>query len=150
MPLNYLRQSLFFFRQHLLAIIKIQLPFLLLINLATLWVESTSAPDLPASGNSLAVLMLLNLTLLPVYWGATIFYFASVVADQPISVTTALIQSLSRWRPLLLTYLSVALITFGGLMLFIIPGIYLTIRLSFADYICVLQKQPAMDAIRQS
>ncbi len=150
MPLNYLRQSLFFFRQHLATILQIQLPFLLLINLATLWIEASSTAEAPASGNSLALLMLLNLTLLPLYWGATIFYFASVVADQPIGVGQALKLSLSRWRPLLLTYLGVALLTFGGLMLFIIPGIYLTIRLSFADYNCVLQKLSPQDAIRQS
>ncbi len=150
MTLNYLRQSLYFFRQHLAMILRIQLPFLLLINLVALLAGQALEAGTSQSRNVLALMTLTNLSLLPIYWGATIFYFASVVADQPIGVAQALKLSLGRWRHLLLTYLLMGAAVFTGLLLFVVPGVYLIVRLAFADYICVLQQKDAVTALRQS
>ncbi|MBY4678279.1 YciC family protein [Marinobacterium arenosum] len=147
---EYIRQSLFFFRGHLNVIARIQLPFLLLINLFGTLSASDMEPGSPQQQQMLAAMAIANFLLIPLYWGATIAYLGSVVDNQPLSPLNALGRALTRWRSLLLVYMLTGLAAFGGFMLFIVPGIFLLIRLGFADYICVLERQGSMASLRQS
>ncbi len=150
LPLEYIRQSIFFFRSHFAMVVRIQLPFLLLINILALLVEGTVDPEADGFRNYIAGLTLLNLTLMPIYTAATILYFASVVQNRPLTAGQALLLGLSRWRALLLVYILTAFAIFSGLLFLIIPGIFIMIRLAFADYICVTEGKGAMQSLRES
>jgi hypothetical protein len=150
MTLEYIRQSLFFFRRHFGTIARIQLPFIIGLNLLGLVLHSGLDADSSQASTATAVLMLLNLTLLPLYWGATILFLQSAVDDRPLSAFQAVAVSLKYWRRLLITYLLTGFAVTGGLMLLIVPGIYVGVRLVFADYVCVLEDNKPVASLRQS
>jgi len=150
MTLEYIRQSLFFFRRHFGTIARIQLPFIILLNLVGWLIQSSLPPESPEIRNAGALLMLLNLTLLPIYWGATILFLQSVIDNRPLGALAAVQSGLKYWRRLLLTYLLMALAVAAGLLLLIVPGIYAGVRLAFADYICVLENRKVSESLRQS
>ncbi|MDO6469097.1 YciC family protein [Neptunomonas phycophila] len=148
LSLTYIQQSIFFFRQHLGTIAKIQLPFLIAINGLAQWFDIYSDDEQIAQ--QFAVLSILNLTILPLYWSATIVYMQSVLEDRPLSAFQSLVVGMSRWRTLLLTFLLTGCAVFGGLMFLIVPGIFIGVRLAFADYICVVEKKSALQSLKQS
>lgn len=74
----------------------------------------------------------------------------SVLDQRPFKASQAIIASLACWRTLLFTFVLTAFAIMGGLMLLILPGIYIGVRLAFADYICVLEKRGAIDSLKQS
>lgn len=149
---DYIKHSFFFFRQNIKTIAAIQLPFLILLNGFMIWMEmnTDSSESMEEIRSQMAYSALISLTLLPVYWGATILFVQSKLEDRPLSAFQALYASLSFWRTLLLVFLLSGMAIFGGLLLFIIPGIYIGIRLAFADYICVIEKRGIMDSLKQS
>lgn len=151
MTLEYLRQTWFFFRSNLSMILRIQLPFLLIISAISYYAVDALNPDnIESQRKFLIVLVLTNFTLIPVYWGATISYFDSIVKGTPYSLGQALGQSLSRWRHLFLVYLLTSIAASFGFMLFIIPGIYLLIRFSFADYFCITENMGPIESLKAS
>lgn len=150
MTFEYIRQTLFFFRRNFGVIARIQLPFIILLNLIGWLIPASLSPEAPEMRSAGALLMLLNLTLLPIYWGATILFLQSVVDNRPLGALAAIRASLKYWRRLLLTYLMMAVAVTLGLLLFIVPGIVAGVRLAFADYACVLENRKAGESLRQS
>lgn len=146
---EYLRQSFFFFKQNLTIIAKIQLPFLVILNGLALWLD-INVTDTNEFREKTAYISILSLSFLPIYWGATILLMQSKLDNAPLSASQAIIASLSLWRSLLFTFILTSFAVFGGLLLIILPGIYIGVRLAFADYICVLEKQSALNSLKQS
>lgn len=150
MAFDYLRQTVFFFRQHLLTLAAIQLPFLILLALGqSLLLDGIEADDGSAQIR-VGLASALDLALLPFYWGATIFYLQSVIDNSPLKPSNAVLLSLRCWGRLLVTYVLNALAVALGLMLLILPGVYFGVRLAFSDYICVLEDKRPVAALRQS
>jgi len=151
MAFDYLRQTLFFFRQHLLALAAIQLPFLIILALANyLLLGDMSDPSDPELQINTGLASLLRLLLLPIYLGGTIVYLQSVVDNRPLHPLTAILSALGCWGRLLLTYMLNALAVSLGLMLLIVPGVYFGVRFAVADYACVLERRGPVDALRNS
>ncbi len=146
---EYLRQSFFFFKQNFITIAKIQLPFLIILNGLALSMDMNAA-DTDDFRQQTAYISILSLSFLPIYWGATILYMQSKLSNSALTASQAIIASLSFWRSLLFTFILTSFAVFGGLLLLIIPGIYIGVRLAFADYICVLEKQTAVNSLKQS
>ncbi len=151
MAFDYLRQTLFFFRQHLWTLAAIQLPFLVLLALANylLLGDLTDTANPEAQMNA-GIVSLLRLTLLPFYLGGTILYLQSVIDGRPLHPLTAILSSASCWGRLLLTYILNAIAVSLGLMLLIVPGVYFGVRFAVADYACVLERRGPVEAMRDS
>lgn len=151
MAFDYLRQTLFFFRQHLLTLAAIQLPFLLIIALINYSLigdlSDTSDPEIQMNA---ALASMARLLLLPFYLGGTIIYLQSVVANSPVHPLTAILSAASCWGRLLLTYILNAVAISVGFMLLIVPGIYMGVRFAVADYACVLERKGPVEALRGS
>lgn len=143
---DYIKQSIYFLKQNFATLAAIQVPFLLAVNALALWVDQNDNVTM----QSVALVSLLSLLVMPIYWGATIFFMQSILDGTPLSPSQALAAGLGRWRSLLFTFVLSSFAIIGGLALLIIPGIYIGVRLAFADYICVLEKRSAIDSIRQS
>lgn len=150
MTFEYLRQSFFFFRQHLLTLAKIQLPFLALIGVLGFFLQGNMASSDGESAGSFLLLGLLQLGLLPLYWGATIFYMQSVLDGKPLSPMNAISLGMTSWGRLLVTYILNGLAVLLGLIALVLPGVIVGVRLAFADYICVLENKSATESIKQS
>lgn len=151
MTLDYLRQSLFFFRTHLYRLAMIQLPFLLLLALVQHQLLSgAEAEDTRVTLNNLFISTALDLALMPIYWGATLLYMQSVLQNSPLTPGQAISRSLGCWGRLLLTYILTTLAVSTGLLIFILPGIYIGVRLAFAEFYCVMENKGAVDSIRAS
>ncbi|MFN3882888.1 MAG: YciC family protein [Nitrincola lacisaponensis] len=150
MTFEYLRQSLFFFRQHLITLAAIQLPFLALIGILGFILQGNMTGASGESAGSFLLLGLLQLGLLPLYWGATIFYMQSVLDGKPLSPMSAISLGMTCWGRLLLTYILNGLAVLLGLIALVIPGVIVGVRLAFADYICVLENKSATESLKQS
>jgi hypothetical protein len=146
----YLKQTWFFFRANLIPIMRIQLPFIILITLISMSAIQSVDPENPQMNNSLMMFYLTSLIFLPIYVGATIAYLESVVNEQPISTTEALKIGLTRWWPLLITKMLGAFGIVIGLFLFFIPGIYVLVRLAFSEYHSVIEKAGPTEALKNS
>lgn len=150
LPFEYIRQSLYFFRSHLPMILRIQLPFLLLVNFLALFVDGPIADKEAGVNQGVAALTLLNMTLLPIYTAATIMYFSAVVQDRQITAGQAIMLGMSRWWALLLVFIFSGFAIFSGLLFLIIPGLFIMMRLAFADYICVTEQKGPIQALKES
>ncbi|GGK85490.1 YciC family protein [Amphritea balenae] len=146
----YLKQTWFFFRANLMPIMRIQLPFIILITLISMSAMQSVDPENPQMNNSVMMFYLTSLIFLPLYAGATIAYLESVVNEKPISTLHALKIGLSRWGPLFLTKMLGAFGIVIGLFLFFIPGIYVLIRWAFAEYHCIIEKAGPATALKNS
>ncbi len=147
---TYLKQTWYFFRANLGAIMQIQLPFIILITLISMSAMESMDTENPQMNNSIAMFYICSLILLPLYAGATIAYLESVVRDKPISTMAALKIGMSRWGSLFLAKLLGAFGIVMGLFLFFVPGIYVLIRWAFAEYHCIIEKDSPVDALRNS
>lgn len=146
----YLKQTWFFFRANLVPIMRIQLPFIILITLISMSAIQSVDPKNPQMNNSLMMFYLTSLIFLPIYVGATIAYLESVVNEQSISTTEALKIGLTRWWPLLITKMLGAFGIVIGLFLFFIPGIYVLVRFAFSEYHSVIEKSNPTDSLKNS
>ncbi|EPJ47810.1 MAG: hypothetical protein OFPII_09640 [Osedax symbiont Rs1] len=100
--------------------------------------------------DSLLLMSALNLLIMPIYWGATIVYMQSTVNGPAFTPGQAIVASIQLWPKLFLVFLLSSGCIFFGLMAFIIPGLYIAIRLSVADYICVVEKDKVLTSLKQS
>ncbi|MBR9828395.1 MAG: hypothetical protein GYB41_07105 [Oceanospirillales bacterium] len=153
MTFDYLRQSLFFFRSHFNRLALIQLPFLAILGL----VQFQLLQGITDAGEQMELVqrnMFLNsaldIAMMPIYWGATLLYMQSVLQGQPLQAGRALSLSLACWGRLLITYIISVLAISFGLVLLVIPGIYIGVRLAFAEFYCVMEGKGPMESIRAS
>ncbi|TBU90935.1 YciC family protein [Phytopseudomonas dryadis] len=142
---DVLRDSWFFFRHNLFDIIVLCLPWLLL--------ETLARRQLQGLGESNAAVLydvLISLLCYPLYSGALILFLeARSNAEQPAKLAL-LSASLRLWpRFVLLAGISTLAIVFGA-ALFILPGLWVMVRLIFADYLLVLRGLSPLQAMQQS
>lgn len=93
---------------------------------------------------------LTNLLLYPLYTGAMLQLLAKRTQHETPTNAQLLYAAFRSWWPLLvLTFLVGAMIA-SGLMLLIIPGIWIAVRLSFAEIYLVVEGLKPLAAIRKS
>lgn len=151
MIFEYIKQCLFFFRLNFSSLAIINLPFIAISYFALEQIglaEANQSPEVLA--NKLLTLSAFNLLIMPIYWGATIVFMQSTVEGPTYSPGQAVIASIKIWYKLFLVFLLYSLCISFGFMAFIIPGIYIAIRLSIADYLCVIEKQSVFQSLKLS
>lgn len=151
MTLEYIRQSFFFFRQNIKLLATINIPFLIIFNIlfSQINIASTTA-DPNAVTQSLLMASTLNLLFMPIYWGATIFFMHSTLNLPSFTAGQAIAASIKTWSKLFLVFFLTSVCVLLGFMAFIIPGIYVAIRLSISHYICIAESKGTIDSLKQS
>jgi hypothetical protein len=151
MTFEYIRQSLYFFRNNFKTLAIINLPFIILsyfiFSQFDLSIENQTPQQL---ANTMLVISGFNLLFMPIYWGASIVFMQSNMQKQRYSPSQCILASIKLWPKLLVVFFFYTLFISLGFMAFIVPGIYIGIRLSLADYICVTENQSAMQCFKQS
>jgi hypothetical protein len=91
-----------------------------------------------------------NIFIVPLLSGAVIIYTYQHLTRNTISVSQALQNSVNKYLQLLLGLILTALILIPAFILLIIPGIYLSVRLSFVLYAIAVEGRSATEGIRRS
>ena len=153
--LPILRDSLFFFRTHLLDIARLCLPLLLLeaiafqlldVYVAPVSLEEASTLDSGFLGYS----MLLRIVLYPLYTAALILYIDTRSEGREVPLRDIMARAASLWLRLSPLILVISLAVVVGLLFFIVPGIWLMVHLAFAEYLLVLRGTSLGDSLRGS
>ncbi|WP_341521346.1 YciC family protein [Pseudomonas sp. G.S.17] len=144
-PLIVLQDSLYFFRRNLASILLLCLPLVILEALAK-----------QALGNALAAQaspayeLLVGLLFYPLYTGALILFLDARSRGEEPDKRDLLAMALRLWPTFaVLSALSTLLIMFG-LSMFIIPGVYIMVKLAFSEYLLVLRGLTPLAAMRES
>jgi len=149
MATDYLKQSYYFFRSNLTNLASIQLPFIvgLMLIQQSLIGEVDEVTNLQ---DGLFLLTAIDLLFVPIYLGATIFYMQSIVDSAQISPLQAWALGLKNWGRLFFTFVLSAFAISMGLMLLVLPGLYIAVRLGLANQVCLLEKRSPLESIKMS
>lgn len=144
-PLHVLRDAWFFFSGNLLPIARLCLPLLVLEALVQqqiivlFGVESAAAYGI-----------LVGLLFYPLYTGALILFLDARSNGQSPRLRDLLGASLNLWpRFALLAGISTVAIMLGA-SLFVLPGLWMMIKLAFAEYLLVLRGMTPVKALHES
>lgn len=144
-PLSVLRDSLYFFRRNLLAIAQLCLPLVVLEALATQVVQHTVGEDASPMYD-----IVVGLLFYPLYTGALILFLdARSKGLQPLK-RNLLAVTLRMWPFFAVLAASSTVLIMLGLSLFVLPGVYVMVKLVFAEYLLVLRGLTPMAAMRDS
>lgn len=144
-PLIVLRDSFYFFRINLWAILRLCLPLVVCEALARELVARASGPDATVMYD-----VAVGLLFYPLYTAALILFLDARTDGYEPQGRHLLGKALHLWpRFALMAALSTLLIMFG-MWLFVLPGLYLMIKLSFSEYLLVLRNITPLQAMRES
>lgn len=144
-PLNLLRDTWFFFSRNLPAIAVLCLPWVLLENLAQHALKGwLSGP------NSMAYGLLAGLLFYPLYSAALILLVDARSRGLQPRTRDLLAAALRLWPSFaLLAGLSTLLIMLGA-SLFVLPALWVMVKLALAEYLLVLRNLSPLAAMRES
>ena len=144
-PLTVIQDSLYFFRRHLVSILVLCLPLVVLEALAKQALASAMSSDA-----SPAYELIAGLFFYPLYTGALILFMDARSRGEEPHTRDLLAMAVRLWPTFaVLSGMSTLLIMFG-LSLFVIPGIWVMIKLAFCEYLLVLRKLTPFMAMRES
>jgi hypothetical protein len=144
-PFDILRESAYFFVHNLLRIATLCLPWLLLEALAGQFLQGALDTELQP-GHSI----LLALLFYPLYSALLILLLDARSANRSVSKRELLARALRLWPTLaVLTALS-TLVIMLGFSLLILPGLWVMLRLIFAEYLLVLDGLEPLAALKES
>ena len=143
--LTVLREAAYFARHQFQPLFQIAL----LYTLPSLTVE-LALGGTPPAGMSASLLNGFFLCLGILQFGAAILYIDARVQGHGISPGQAIGRALQRLGGLLLVNLLMGLLVFGGLMLLVLPGLFLAYKLVFAELFLLLHRQNPVDALKSS
>ncbi|MCY1539367.1 hypothetical protein D9M68_749490 [compost metagenome] len=142
---HVLRDAWYFFSHNLLSITRLCLP---LVVLESLLQQQVSAAVGVESATVYGILV--GLLFYPLYTGALIRFLAARSNGESPALLDLLASSLQLWpRFVLLAGLSTLAIMLGA-SLFVLPGLWIMVKLAFAEYLLVLRGLAPLQAIQES
>ncbi|QAX87055.1 hypothetical protein C2E19_25845 [Pseudomonas sp. DTU12.3] len=140
-----LRDSLYFFKRHLVSIVQLCLPLVIFEAVLLQLVDQNSDPD---SFSSVSVVV--GLLVYPLYTAALILFLDARTRGESPRTLDLLAMSARLWpRFALLTALNTLLILLG-LSLYFLPGLMLMVMLAFGEYLLVLRGLGPLQAMKES
>ncbi|HKX54766.1 MAG TPA: YciC family protein [Xanthomonadales bacterium] len=144
-PFELLRDTWYFFSRNVGEIVLLCLPTILIEAIAQQGLVAWLGPD-----KSQGASIILSMLFYPLYVGALIIFVDSRSHRIRLKPRQVLEMALFRWPSFaVLAAISTLLIMVGAWML-IIPGLYVKIKLAFAEYLLVLEGKAPLDAIKES
>jgi len=141
-PLTILQDSMYFFRRNFASILTLCLPLVILEAVTKQW--------LAVGQNSATWQLLIGLLFYPLYTGALILFLDAKTRGEVPTTRDLFATTLIMWPKFaVLTILSTLLIM-AGMSLFILPGVWVMIKLVFSEYLLVLRGMGPLQAMRES
>jgi hypothetical protein len=143
--LAILRDAWFFYSRHFLTIVRLCLPLILLESATRLALDHWLGEDvLPALD------LLVGLIFYPLYVGALILFLDARSRGHDPALGAVYARALPLWPALaVLSGLGTLLILLGA-SLFVLPGIWVMVKIAFAEYLLVLRGLTPLAALKQS
>ena len=141
--------ALHFFLNHLVQIAFLCLPWLLaaaLVEYGIIIIGQSAERSAPL----FLVAWTFDLLIYPVYTGALIMLMARRAQRERPTNKELTGAAIKNWQPLFLVHVIISGLKAMGFMFFIVPGIYISVRLAFAEFHLVLEGLKPMDAIQKS
>jgi len=101
-------------------------------------------------GSAGVVFFVYSLVAVPLFSGAMIFYTYRSLTRNQVTVGQAYNQASRRWLHLILAYILFVGLVFAGFLALIIPGLYVSCRLTFSLYAAVIDNSSAVDSLNSS
>ena len=144
-PLTVIQDSLYFFRNNLGRILVLCLPLVVLEALAKQALGSAMSADTSPAYN-----LVVGLFFYPLYTAALILFLDARSRGEEPQTRDLLAMAVRLWPTFaVLSAMSTLLIMFG-LSLFVVPGIWVMIKLAFCEYLLVLRRLTPFMAMRES
>ncbi len=93
---------------------------------------------------------IMNLLIKPIYTGGLIILIYSLATGQGKGILNCLWAGIMRWPFMLIANVMTSLLIFAGLLLFLLPGIWLFTRLFLVPYLVMLKNQSPFEALINS
>ncbi|MCE5362307.1 YciC family protein [Pseudomonas anguilliseptica] len=142
---SVLRDSWYFFSHNLLAITRLCLPLIVLEGLFLQQVSSLAPAQSADSWRLLA-----GLLFYPLYSAALILFLDARSNGLQPPVRDLLAAALRLWPRFALLAAIMTLAILLGASLYVLPGIWLIVKLAFAEYLLVLRGMPPLKALQES
>ncbi|MDH1539241.1 YciC family protein [Stutzerimonas stutzeri] len=143
--LAILRDAWFFYSRHFLTIVRLCLPLILLESLTRLALDHWLGDNAPP-----ALDLLVGLIFYPLYVGALILFLDARSRGYDPALGAVYARALPLWPALaVLSGLGTLLILLGA-SLFVLPGIWVMVKIAFAEYLLVLRGLTPLAALKQS
>src|SRR4028118_436366 len=101
-------------------------------------------------GSAGVVFFIYSLVAVPLFSGAMIFYTYRSLTRNQVTVGQAYNQASRRLLHLILAYILFVGVVFAGFLALIIPGLYVSCRLTFLLYATVIDNSSAVDSLNSS
>jgi hypothetical protein len=144
-PLTILRDSLYFFRRNLVSILTLCLPLVVLEA-----ITKQLLGDALGENATAAYQLIVGLMFYPLYTGALILFLDARSGGEEPQKRDVWAGALRLWPTFAVLSALSTLLIMGGLSLFILPGIWVMIKLVFAEYLLVLRGLTPLAAMRAS
>jgi len=142
---SILRDAWYFYSRNLPTIALLCLPLIVLESCAKLAVEHWLGKGaLPAQE------LLTGLVFYPLYIGALILYLDARSRGHEPGVGEVLVRTLPLWPALALVAALGTLLIMLGAALFVLPGLWIMVKIAFAEYLLVLRGLTPMQALKES
>lgn len=138
-----------FFRNHLRVLAFIILPIVLPIEIFAAIFEYHFLGDEPTM-QELLMLRIPAIIAAPIYSVAVVFYIASIIGNKPLPLTSMWLLGIRYWLVYFLLTLMIGMMAGFGLLLFILPGLFLLAKFAFAQFELLLHGHTPPEALRRS
>ena len=149
MILLFIKDTLQFYRQNLMLFVGILLPILLPYEVANWLIQRFFVTD-PQNLTQQLPAMMLWITIYPVYQGALILAVSQRLAGNSPTPSLLWQQGARFWFSLVAVNALFLAVVFLGTLAFILPGIYLAVRLALAEQNVLLNVESPIEAIKSS
>ena len=144
-----LLESWSFFKEHILTISIIILPIVAPIEIITaLYKYIIGSQDLASSELNISIVV--YFIFYPIYSVAIIFYMASIITGDKFTMKILWRLGVKYWLPYIYLIILAGVVIVFGLILLILPGIFIFIRYSFSEFELLLNQKKPLDAIKSS
>ncbi|MDH4608231.1 YciC family protein [Pseudomonas sp. BN102] len=144
-PFELLRDSWYFFSRNVGEIVLLCLPAIFIEAISQQGLIAWLGPD-KSQGASIVLSMLFY----PVYIGALIIFVDSRSHRIRLKPRQVMEMALFRWPSFAVLAAISTLLIMVGVWMLILPGVYVMIKLAFAEYLLVLEGKSPLDAIKES
>jgi len=143
--LSILRDAWFFYSRNLVSIIGLCLPLIVLEGVTRLLVEQLFGTNATAAQQ-----VLVGTLFYPLYTAALILFLDARSRGHSPPLREVMREALPRWPSMaVLAGLGTLLVMLGGSLL-VLPGLWVMVRIAFAEYLLVLHRVTPLEALKQS
>lgn len=143
------KQIILFYVENLRSICLIVVP----VALPLIIIDNFVLPQFISAENfteSYAATIFISWIGFPIYTGALIIHFSSKIRNISTSIKNYFLLSLSFWPKLFFVAVITNVLIGAGLMVLVVPGIYLFVRFSLAEFFVVLEGISPIESIKKS